>query len=999
MNLLQLLLILAISSAFAARNKSHSTVKFDPKHRKTSVKTGAGTITFNNTRGADNKTTTGLDVHVKITGIDTKTYGSSFTYFIATYGVSGNNCTWPGAAMPKGDISAMAGPLLADAAGNIARVDHIPTLRVQDLQGRAVVVVDSKGERVMCSNIGPKKQNPAYLALYPKSGPRHSGVPRAPGGAIAASVTAGALTDHSMNILATAFSLIMVACVSLDHFFHCMIAVMGRETRGNTDYMHKSVPLVTHRPFSSVHFYQVKAESCTNWCMQGFKQDGQVLFKRVTFRVVHTPILDPSISNPYPSRHKRTHRHIYKATPSNRNGGSTTRVRYPSTTRTSIQFKVQLQIPSSKYYTMSKWLIIASALFMQQALVVTAKSASVIKFDDPKYVFEGFGTVTIRNNKNGDLDVGLNLTSLKPEKTYTYYISQYAVSHHNCTWAAGPLEPGKSDKFPPITGVNSSQRVDTLAASTVDSLQGRGIVLVDNTNKRVACGNIGSPKIENPLAYPNGVPSPDAANGNASACESRKTAATKRSRPPSSARPPTPGTPTSPPETAAMAQWLSAASSTTDSFMKQHLPSSATKNVPAFLNKLYNMVCDATTDDLIHWSDDGTSFIVQRHEEFSKEVLPRFFKHNNFSSFVRQLNMYGFHKVPHLQQGALHTDSDAESWEFTNQFFQRNQPDLLCLVSRKKGREGDDKDGALDIHHLVNEIATIKRHQLTISTDLKTIQQENQMLWNESQNLRQRYQKQQDTIDRIVKFLGTVFNGKKRLGSNDATGSTSGTIGDGNDNSSADKSNLSKRRRLLIAEGDVCPPPSESPEQLQDVVELLSTHTQHARQDLMGPAGLAFDHPAPHSHISDSEPVNSHSPFLSNFLIPNPPTTTPPLPPSTNAVGLPLSRPSDPPYMNNMQNAINNNSARTSRMEDEIDLLQDHLDSIADHLGLDADDSEFFADGLPDASMPSATSVPLSETLQHHLRGFTYPGDPSSYLSASDGDYASLENSLQGGFE
>ncbi|TPX53416.1 hypothetical protein SeMB42_g00805 [Synchytrium endobioticum] len=411
------------------------------------------------------------------------------------------------------------------------------------------------------------------------------------------------------------------------------------------------------------------------------------------------------------------------------------------------------------------------------------------------------------------------------------------------------------------------------------------------------------------------------------------------------------------------------------------------------------MVCDATTDDLIHWSDDGTSFIVQRHEEFSKEVLPRFFKHNNFSSFVRQLNMYGFHKVPHLQQGALHTDSDAESWEFTNQFFQRNQPDLLCLVSRKKGREGDDKDGALDIHHLVNEIATIKRHQLTISTDLKTIQQENQMLWNESQNLRQRYQKQQDTIDRIVKFLGTVFNGKKRLGSNDATGSTSGTIGDGNDNSSADKSNLSKRRRLLIAEGDVCPPPSESPEQLQDVVELLSTHTQHARQDLMGPAGLAFDHPAPHSHISDSEPVNSHSPFLSNFLIPNPPTTTPPLPPSTNAVGLPLSRPSDPPYMNNMQNAINNNSARTSRMEDEIDLLQDHLDSIADHLGLDADDSEFFADGLPDASMPSATSVPLSETLQHHLRGFTYPGDPSSYLSASDGDYASLENSLQGGFE
>jgi len=192
------------------------------------------------------------------------------------------------------------------------------------------------------------------------------------------------------------------------------------------------------------------------------------------------------------------------------------------------------------------------------------------------------------------------------------------------------------------------------------------------------------------------------------------------------------------------------------------IASSASKNVPAFLNKLYNMVNDPSTDDLIHWSEDGSTFIVQRHEEFAKEVLPRFFKHNNFSSFVRQLNMYGFHKVPHLQQGVLHSDSDTELWEFANQHFQRNQPDLLCLVNRKKGRDNDDKE-MLDINHLINEISAVKRHQITISSDLKKIQSDNQLLWNETLNMREKYQQQQEVIKNIIRFLASYLTLKKNV--------------------------------------------------------------------------------------------------------------------------------------------------------------------------------------------------------------------------------------------
>ncbi|OBZ84398.1 Heat shock factor protein, partial [Choanephora cucurbitarum] len=151
------------------------------------------------------------------------------------------------------------------------------------------------------------------------------------------------------------------------------------------------------------------------------------------------------------------------------------------------------------------------------------------------------------------------------------------------------------------------------------------------------------------------------------------------------------------------------------------------QNVPAFLNKLYNMVDDLSTNELICWSENGLSFIVVRHEEFAKKVLPRFFKHSNFSSFVRQLNMYGFHKVPHLQNVG---EAESERWEFKNPHFQQNQPDLLLLVTRKKGRDPEEKEaGAVDMHQILDEIAAIKKHQTSISKELKLVQTDNQILW------------------------------------------------------------------------------------------------------------------------------------------------------------------------------------------------------------------------------------------------------------------------------
>ncbi|CAB4273072.1 unnamed protein product [Prunus armeniaca] len=64
-------------------------------------------------------------------------------------------------------------------------------------------------------------------------------------------------------------------------------------------------------------------------------------------------------------------------------------------------------------------------------------------------------------------------------------------------------------------------------------------------------------------------------------------------------------------------------------------------NAPApFLTKTYDLVDDPSSNHVVSWSDTGCSFVVWDPTEFAKEMLPMYFKHNNFSSFVRQLNTY-----------------------------------------------------------------------------------------------------------------------------------------------------------------------------------------------------------------------------------------------------------------------------------------------------------------------------------------------------------------------
>ncbi|XP_017078978.1 heat shock factor protein isoform X4 [Drosophila eugracilis] len=187
--------------------------------------------------------------------------------------------------------------------------------------------------------------------------------------------------------------------------------------------------------------------------------------------------------------------------------------------------------------------------------------------------------------------------------------------------------------------------------------------------------------------------------------------------------------------------------------------------VPAFLAKLWRLVDDGDTNRLICWTKDGQSFVIQNQAQFAKELLPLNYKHNNMASFIRQLNMYGFHKITSIDNGGLRFDRD--EIEFSHPFFKRNSPYLLDQIKRKisNNKNGDDKSALKQeaVSKILSDVKVMRGRQDNLDSRFSAMKQENEVLWREIASLRQKHAKQQQIVNKLIQFLISIVQPSRNM--------------------------------------------------------------------------------------------------------------------------------------------------------------------------------------------------------------------------------------------
>mmetsp|Transcript_15654 Transcript_15654/g.24296 ORF Transcript_15654/g.24296 Transcript_15654/m.24296 type:complete len:403 (-) Transcript_15654:96-1304(-) len=69
------------------------------------------------------------------------------------------------------------------------------------------------------------------------------------------------------------------------------------------------------------------------------------------------------------------------------------------------------------------------------------------------------------------------------------------------------------------------------------------------------------------------------------------------------------------------------------------------KSARSFPATLLSIISNPEYDHIISWLPSGEAFGIHNRKDFESEILPKYFSHARFNSFVRKLNRWGFRRV------------------------------------------------------------------------------------------------------------------------------------------------------------------------------------------------------------------------------------------------------------------------------------------------------------------------------------------------------------------
>ncbi|KAI9010326.1 HSF-type DNA-binding-domain-containing protein [Phycomyces nitens] len=192
---------------------------------------------------------------------------------------------------------------------------------------------------------------------------------------------------------------------------------------------------------------------------------------------------------------------------------------------------------------------------------------------------------------------------------------------------------------------------------------------------------------------------------------------------------------------------------------------SGESSTPEFVKKLFCMLQDNSYPHILSWGTSGETFVVKEPSKFAQRILPKHFKHSNFSSFVRQLNKYDFHKIRNTEDG--HQSNGSQIWEFRHSNFKCNQKHLLEAIKRKpSGRSnsqslqqaalpnGPSRTKPKGTESPMSEIKTLQKLAKMMQDKLGLLQQEQSMMTSRLQATKHRYGVLMGTLATLRSSMG-----------------------------------------------------------------------------------------------------------------------------------------------------------------------------------------------------------------------------------------------------